>query len=537
MQVLALISLTLFASAGAFAQNNRNQANVSASGFSPAPYRIGERLSYNVSFSNFPTAAHVEMLVASRGAFFGREGIELRAHVETIGIVSAALYSINNDYTSYVDPATGSPFHLQQAIREGARSANLSSDFNQTAGTPDPQTRQLANSFPGTYDFLSALYRVRALPLAEGAIYHLTLNESVLYDVELKIAGRETVKTNIGSSSTIIAQARVPGNKEASDYRVRIYFTDDERHLPVLITAQHPSGEIRAELASTEMLNEPSSLTGAMADPATPVQPPGTSIPLSPAQAAGGGLGNPGVVNPNTGAIGATPDVSGIGASELPFKPGEQLNFNFFAGTGAQPIGTASLQVRARARYFNHDGLLLTSLMQTTGAGLRLFPVNDQINSYVDATTLLPFQTELRLQEGQRRTNWVVSVEQDRGNALFNDGTRVEMPVATHDLISVFYALRSFDLSVGRQNRVSLLVNKRPRLLVVTALQRETIELNGQRIPAVQLSLTTNEPQSERFALRLWVSTDRRRLPLRLTARTPLGPIRADLAIIPVAVQ
>ncbi len=224
-------------------------------------------------------------------------------------------------------------------------------------------------------------------------------------------------------------------------------------------------------------------------------------------------------------------------ASDLPFRPGEQLNFNFYAGQGSQPIGTASFQVRARARYFNREGLLLAANMQTTGAGRALFPVTDQINSYVGANTLLPFRTELLLQEGRRRTSWVVSVDQDRGNALFDDGTRVEMPVGTHDLISVFYALRSFDLTPGKENRVSLLINKRPRLLLLTSLRRDTVQLSGRPIPAVVLSLLTNDPDGDRFQLRLWVSTDRRRLPLRLTAQTPLGPVRADLAIIPLDVQ
>ena len=59
--------------------------------------------------------------------------------------------------------------------------------------------------------------------------------------------------------------------------------------------------------------------------------------------------------------------------------------------------------MRARAKYFDREGLLLTTAIQTTGAGLRLFPVNDQINSYVDPRSLVPFRTELSLQEGQRR--------------------------------------------------------------------------------------------------------------------------------------
>lgn len=537
----ALISPLLASTFTGSAQNNRS--GLTASAFSFAPYRIGERLTYTVSFSNFPIAAHIEMVAAARGTFFGREGTELRAHVETLGVVNAALYAINNDYTSYVDPSTGLPFRLQQVIREGTHSADVAGDFNQTAAgaAATLPARQTANSFPGTYDFLAAIYRLRALPLAEGATYRLTVqNESTPYAAEVKVVGREVVKTNLGSSNTLIAQVRVPGNSAVNGYRLRLYFTDDERHLPVLITAQHPSGEIRAELASAEVLSEATTTTTpetTSTPAATPVPTPGTSILLPPPSRPGTAPGNAAAQRGATAATTTTAPAAAAALPEVPFKPGEQLNFNFFAGNNPQPIGTASFLVRARARYFGHDGLLLSALMQTVGPGQRLFPVADQINSYIDATTLLPFRTELRLQEGKRRVNWTVSVEQDRGTALFDDGTRLDIPVATHDLISVFYALRSFDLSVGRQNRVSLLINKRPRLLTVTALRRETIELNAQQIPAVQLSLTTNDAQGDHLSLRLWVSTDKRRLPLRLTAQTPLGPVRADLAIIPVALQ
>jgi hypothetical protein len=51
------------------------------------------------------------------------------------------------------------------------------------------------------------------------------------------------------------------------------------------------------------------------------------------------------------------------------------------------------------------------------------------------------------------------------------------------------------------------------------------------------LSLTTDDPQSDKYALRLWVSEDNRRLPLRITATTALGPLRADLAILPLTRQ
>jgi hypothetical protein len=136
-----------------------------------------------------------------------------------------------------------------------------------------------------------------------------------------------------------------------------------------------------------------------------------------------------------------------------------------------------------------------------------------------------------------------LTIDQDRGNAVTDKGASIEIPVGTHDYVSVLYALRLFNLapsnttSTQRQNAVTILVNNRPLTLKITSLRRENIQLGNQQVAAIQLSLTTDDPQPDKYGLRLWVSDDRRHLPLRVTANTQLGPIRADLAIIPTNQQ
>jgi hypothetical protein len=483
-------------------------------------YQVGERLTYSVTFSSFAPAAHVELYVAGRGVYFDRTGVELRGRVSTVGAVAAALYAINHEYVAYVDPQTGLPYRTLRTKRAPAAPGEITSGSFATdaevlnAGTTTQDTA------PATYDLLSALYHLRALPLAPGSTFPVTAqNGTTGFNAELRLTGRETVKTPAGSFNTLAAQLRVNGNDRVNDYRIRVYFTDDARHLPVLITARLKAGDLRAELASVEVL--------------APEQPaPGTVAAAAP---------TPTPITRPTPRTQPTPvEASGADRNELkglPFKVGEQLNFNFYLGAAAQPVGVASFMVRQRGRFFNRDGILISATLSTTQAGAKLFPVSDQISSYVDATSLTPFRTELRVQEGQHRTSGVVSIDQERGVAVMSDGKPVDVPVGTYDWVAVLYALRSFDLTPPKRNAVSLLINRRPRALFITSLRRETIELGGQRIPAVQLALATDEPQGDRLNLRLWVSLDRRRLPLRLTATTPLGPVRADLAIIPLTQQ
>src|SRR5436190_11610724 len=78
-----LIKLLTLACAAAVQSSVQAQAPFNAN-----VYRVGERLTYNVNFSNFVSAAHAEVLIAGRGTFYGRDGIQLKAHVETIGVVN-----------------------------------------------------------------------------------------------------------------------------------------------------------------------------------------------------------------------------------------------------------------------------------------------------------------------------------------------------------------------------------------------------------------------------------------------------------------
>lgn len=517
LKIPAAIIIALAAFVPLMAQRKKDVAAIS---FSPSIYRVGERLTYTVSFSNFINAAHIELFVARGGTLFDRPGLELRANIETTEVVNVALYSMNNQYTTYIDPSTGIPFRSQQVIREGGTTSNRTSEYNAPVGADAIPDRLRMGEFPGRYDFLSAIYRLRALPLSDRATYYFNIvYDQIEYKAQLKVVGQEMVKTKVGSFNTVVTELRTTANSKFNDYKVRVYFSDDERHVPVMITARYKVGDIRAELAASELPDVAPVTAPPAPTPTAIAQRPNTMpTPLPPSTNTDGG---------------STASLSG-----LPFAIGEELNFNFYLANSPQAVGTGSFQVRARSKYFGRDGLLLTFRGQTTGSITRLFTANDQISSYVDPTTFVPFRTELNLQEGRRRTNQVLTIDQERGVAtVTGPGTRIEIPVGTHDLISVLYALRSFNLAPTRRTAVSLLVNNRPLTLFITSLKRETIELGRQRVPAIQLSLTTDDPQSDRYSLRLWVSDDRRRLPLRITAATQLGAVRADLAIIPVAQQ
>ena len=484
--LLVTLTLTVF---------GQRKGDIASLPFSPGPYRVGERLTYDISFSNFISAAHAEIRVVARGTFFGREAVLLRGHVETTGVVNVALLGINEDLVSYVDPQTGMPYRSEQVSHNGTR--------------PTDRAQELSSN---VFDFLGALYRIRASTFNEGSSQRLLVhNGADEYRIEWKVTGRESVKTKAGSFDTIATQIRIVNDTRTQN--IKLYFSDDDRHLPVLATARLSGGEVRAELAASEMLK--------------PIEPQHT--PTANVIAPAGPISTP----PTTTPTAASDHI----LENLPFKVGEQLNYQVFLGTITPPAGNATFQVSARSSNFSRDGLLYTVRAQTTNAIQQVFFASDQISTYVDVKTLLPFRTEMNLIEGKYRTNQTLTINQDYGAATTDQNVRIEIPVGTHDYLSFFYLVRTFNITPPRRNAVSILVNNKPTTLIITSLKRETIQLGSQSIPAIQVSLTTDDPQPDKFQLRAWISDDKRRLPLRLTAVTGVGPVRADLAIIPLTSQ
>jgi hypothetical protein len=232
-----------------------------------------------------------------------------------------------------------------------------------------------------------------------------------------------------------------------------------------------------------------------------------------------------------------TPIAAPAGTENWPFKVGEQLNYQIFIGGNNTPLGIASFHVRGRQRYFDREGLYFTASAQTTNAAAQLFVARDQVESYVDPKELLPYRTVLNLIEGRRRLNQTLTLNQEGGTAQGDQGTRIEMPVGTHDYVSFFYAVRTFNLTPNRRSAISMLVENKPKTLFVSSQKKETIQLAGREMSAYSLLITTDDPEPDKYQFRMWISDDQRRLPLRISFATQLGPMRADLAILPATPQ
>ncbi len=491
--ILPLIGI-LFLSLSAFVilQNASAQNQIKVQTLPPTPFRVGERLTYNVSFEKYNNAAYAEIYAVSRGKLGDKDAVELRSKIKTSDFVSAAFYLLDESRTTYASAENGLPLYVKKVSNAGVMPQETIYNY------------LVAPTF--NYDLLTLIYQSRNT----GGIGNFVLQEDDRnFSVGLVNVGTEKVKTDAGNFVTNISSVQSQYFTDKGITDVRINYSVDEAHLPVLIRFKTVKGDFRAEIASIQVVEsepvaEPTLTPAAAPRPAAAPKPAATPIPY----------------------IENAPLLP-----ELPFILGETLDYQI--STNGKFLGIVTLQAKERKQFLGQDSLLLTAIVTETQPDQQILKLNDSITAQVNPDSLAPQQIALKFSNMFNKYNQAVQFDQKAGTATFNGQLHPEVPVGTHSLLSLAYAIRAFNLKPSKDltnpvndTRVAVFLNSEAKIFILRPSTADLINLKGEKIPAQLISITTGDPQIDALNLRLWLSLDEKRVPLRFT----LGNYQADLA-------
>jgi hypothetical protein len=461
----------------------------------PTPFRINERITYNVSFGRWPNAAYAEIYAVSRGKIGERDAVELRSRIKTLDL-TGALYLLDQSRTTFAGAESGLPLYVVKTETEGVMPKESIDNY---------LTNPITN-----YDLLTLLYQARN----SGGSGTYTLQEAEkTYSVTFQPGGNEKVKTDAGEFDTTISTVQSDFFTQSGILDLRINFSTDDQRVPALIRFRTAKGDFRASVASIQVIEpevEPETVTP------QPPRPNPTPRPVPTA-------------TPYVDNLPLLPEVS--------FVLGETLEYKI--SSGGQPIGNITLRAKER-KFTGQDSLLLTAdVSSVTGQGTGLFRAGDFVRTLVNPDTLSPQQIDIRFTGGFSLLNQTAVFDQRTGGIMVGGANRVESPVGTHNLLSLIYAIRSFNLKPSKNpnnpvndTRVAVFWDKRPYVFTLRPSDAEIINLQGQRTSAQLITINTGNPQLDALGLKIWLSNDKNRLPLRLAA----GSYQADLvseAVIP----
>ncbi|CAN5719661.1 hypothetical protein BH24ACI2_BH24ACI2_13970 [soil metagenome] len=483
----------LFLSVSAFVilQHTSVQSQTKSRTLSPVPFRLGERLTYNISFEKFNNAAYAEIYVVSRGKLGDKDAVELRSKLKTIDFVSAAFYLLDETRTTFASAETGLPLYVKKVSNVGILPKETINNY---------MIVPTAN-----YDLLTLIYQARN---AGGTGNFLLQEDDRNYSVSLLNTGSETIKTDAGEFDTTISTAQSQFFTDKGITDLRINFSVDTSHLPVLIRFKTAKGDFRAEIASIQVIEGE---TAAEPTP-TPVQIPRPQPTPKP------------IPTP-------TPYIENAPLlPELPFKLGETLDYQ--VSTNGKFLGIVTLQAKERKQFLGQDSLLLTATVTETQPGQQVLNLNDSITAQVSPDSLAPQQINLKFSNLFSSYNQTVQFDQKAGTATFGGKLHPEIPVGTHSVLSLAYAIRAFNLKPSKDltnpvndTRVAVFLGADANVFILRPSTADIINLKGEKVAAQLISVTTGNPQIDTLNLRLWLSLDEKRIPLRFA----LGSYQADL--------
>jgi hypothetical protein len=312
-------------------------------------YRSGERLTYNISFNNYDSAAYAEIRVVSKGKLEGKDAVELYGKLRSGDLLGAVLYLWDDARTTYVSPDTGYPLYIRSVSNAGLLPAETVKSY-----LSGPSSR---------LDLLSLIYKVRQ---SRGVGSFAVQESGQPYVFDFVQSGSESVSTEAGGFETGISSVTSQYLAERGIRDFRINFSSDERALPVLVRFRTERGEFTAKLASIQDLTPEVSESP---KPETPKPTPSITPTPDPTP------------RPYIDNQPLSPD--------LPFELGESLRYR--VTKKGSPVAEVVVSAKERKQYQGVDSLLLSATVESLGAANDLFGPQDAVLSWVDPVTLAPF--------------------------------------------------------------------------------------------------------------------------------------------------
>jgi uncharacterized protein DUF3108 len=216
---------------------------------------------------------------------------------------------------------------------------------------------------------------------------------------------------------------------------------------------------------------------------------------------------------------------------ENPYHVGEQLNYSA-SWSNVVVAGELSLQTKDRANFNGTDGYHVRLQARSTGfVDSFVYKVDDVYESFINAATLEPFRAESRSRHGKESKQGSLVIDQQHRTARLADGRTLRIPPDTYDLASLFYALRTIDLTPGKTSDFTLLEDGQLYSVRAEPEGRETVHAPKADYDAVRVAIKPIEDGrvKDSYKLRLYLTSDTRRLPVLLTAEPFWGRTRVEL--------
>lgn len=228
---------------------------------------------------------------------------------------------------------------------------------------------------------------------------------------------------------------------------------------------------------------------------------------------------------------------------ELPFKPGERLEMK--ASIGFVKAAEAVFSISDITYTINERPTWKIDVNAKTSGIFDFFsPVRDNWGSYYDAERLIPQRFYRYIREGRFRKNEILYFNHDKDSVTVNKlhkETRVLEKAVVHaipnnvqDMVTGYYYLRSIDfdkLEIGEVITVKTFFDDKEQPFRVKFTGREILKTKFGKVKSIVLVPIIEKDKlfEEDNTLKVWLSDDLNKVPLKFQAKIYVGYLRVEL--------
>ncbi len=224
--------------------------------------RRGEKMEYRVHYGMINAAEGI-MQIDNRVHWMNRRPCyKVDVYGNTTGFFDMML-RVRDNWGSYIDTSAIVPQRAYRFIQEGKYKKKEITDFYHKEKTAevhrlDKHTGKLLKKEKfkvpsNVQDIVSGYYYLRTIDLdtiANGKVFNVKgFFDDTLYNMKVKMVGREKLKTKIGEFNTVVLSPIMPENSLFSGRNpIRAWLSDDKRKIPLKVKAQLVIGALEIDI-------------------------------------------------------------------------------------------------------------------------------------------------------------------------------------------------------------------------------------------------------------------------------------------------
>ena len=180
---------------------------------------------------------------------------------DTVGAVNL-LFRVNDRFQSSFNRGTGCSTGFSKQLVEGHRQVNSDLKFDYSRNKSVFTEKNLVSGIskhqevsipPCVTDSLSAIFYAASQPMTVGQSFQFPLADAMrTVPVTMKVEGREEIKTPAGTFQTLRVEPTADAGVVKNRGNIWIWYTDDERRIPVQMRARLFWGTITFRLTAID---------------------------------------------------------------------------------------------------------------------------------------------------------------------------------------------------------------------------------------------------------------------------------------------